>query len=300
MKRGEGARQQPTDRPTISLVTPCLEGGRFLEQAIGSVLDQGYAGLEYMVIDGGSDDSSTDIIRRYEDRLAWWVSEKDEGQADALNKGFARSTGEIMGWLNSDDLHFPWTLSLVGEIFATFPHVSWITGLPSLLDPHGRLAHVEAIRGYLRPLLRRGYYHDEALGCVQQESTFWRRSLWEAEGGGLRIDLKYAMDFDLWTRFARHVPLVTVPTVMAGFRRHGHHKTGGEGMTEYEREVRLLLEETSSAPSRTGSWPRRLFASSLGLSRVILRHGLPLSVYPRIAYAGPNSGWVMSRAARAR
>ena len=113
-----------TGRPRITIVTPSFNQGQFLDQAMRSVLDQGYPDLEYMVVDGGSSDDSAEIIRDHEDRLAWWVSEPDGDQYDALNKGFARTTGEIMGWLNADDLHLSWTLALVAEVFRIAPSVN--------------------------------------------------------------------------------------------------------------------------------------------------------------------------------
>jgi len=125
--------------PTISLVTPSLNQGRFLGDCIRSILDQDYPALDYAVVDGGSADESAHIARGFEDRLAWWVSEPDGGQYEAINKGFARSTGEIMGWLNADDMHLPWTLSIVGEIFARFPDVHWLTTrYPLVFDAAGR------------------------------------------------------------------------------------------------------------------------------------------------------------------
>ena len=109
--------------PRISVVTPSFNQSAFLEETLRSVLDQGYPNLEYIVIDGGSTDASADIIRKHAGRITCWVSEKDQGQYDAINKGFARSTGEIMAWLNSDDKYLPWTFSVVGEIFASRPEV---------------------------------------------------------------------------------------------------------------------------------------------------------------------------------
>src|SRR3954471_21047527 len=128
--------------PVISIVTATWNRAGFLEEAMRSVLDQAYPKLEYVVVDGGSTDGSVEIIRKHADRLAWWCSEKDSGHCEALNKGFAHTTGEVMGWLNSDDKYTPWALAVVGEIFATFPDVQWITTLfPLLWDAQGRAGH---------------------------------------------------------------------------------------------------------------------------------------------------------------
>lgn len=113
--------------PSISIVTPSYNRRRYLGDTIRSVLATGYPALEYAVVDGQSSDGSAELIAGHASRLAWWVSEPDGGQYDAINKGFARTSGEIMGWLNSDDLYLPWTLTVVGEVFAGLPQVEWIT-----------------------------------------------------------------------------------------------------------------------------------------------------------------------------
>lgn len=227
--------------PRISIVTPSYNQGRYLEATIRSVLDQRYPNLEYIIIDGGSDDESVSIIRKYEEQLAYWVSEPDKGQTHAINKGFARATGDILAWLNSDDMYLPWTFRVIAEIFATLADVEWITGRAGIFDATGRLVSVGPPRRYFRPFLRWGLYQNRYLGFVQQESTFWRRTLWERAGGYAQEDLHLAMDFELWSRFARSAPLTSVDTVLAGFRVHGERKTAG-GKAEYYREVGRVLE----------------------------------------------------------
>ncbi len=161
---------------------------------MASVLKQQYANLDYIVIDGGSNDDSCDVIRSHESSLNYWVSEKDSGQYAAINKGFSRSTGEIMGWINSDDVMMPWTLSTVASIFTQFPEIQWITGLPTVIQ-HGVIHRVSSLRPWPQKLLQLGLYTGGDVGIVQQESTFWRRSLWD-KAGGLREDLSLAADFE--------------------------------------------------------------------------------------------------------
>jgi hypothetical protein len=209
--------------PRITIVTPSYNQGQFIQETIRSVLLQGYPDVEYIVIDGGSTDGSLEIIRRYADRLAWWVSEPDDGLGDAVNKGFAMATGEIMAWLNSDDIHFSWTLRVVGEIFAQCPEVGWLTtGCLTRCSIGGTPASVQHIDGFARRLFFSGYYlatHPRWCGFhIHQEATFWRRSLWDQAGG--RVITEPCCDFELWSRFWRHADLYTVPTPLGGFRVH--------------------------------------------------------------------------------
>lgn len=204
-----------SDLPVISVVTPSFNQGQFLEQTLRSVLDQGYPNLEYVVIDGGSTDDSQEIISKYADRLNYWVSEPDSGHADAINKGFAKTTGDIMCWINSDDKFLPWTLQTVAEIFDSNPEIEWIHGIPSSYDEKGRMFET-------KPTLKNKL--DFALGkyqWIQQESVFWRRSLWERAGGTMNTDYRFMVDGELWSRFFSHAELVHVQCVLSGLRHHG-------------------------------------------------------------------------------
>ena len=195
-------------RPRLTIVTPSFNQGEFLEETIKSVLDQEYENLEYIVVDGGSTDRSVSIIKKYSHRLAHWVSEPDEGQYHAINKGFARATGEIMAWLNSDDKYLPWTLSVVADIFSAFPEVEWLTSVhPLQWNSHGQAVAVDFTGALSRHSFLQGnnFPVEGSIGrrWIQQESTFWRRSLWERAGGRLDQSLAMAADFSFSARVSR-------------------------------------------------------------------------------------------------
>jgi glycosyltransferase involved in cell wall biosynthesis len=258
------------DLPSISVVTPSYNHARFLEESIRSVLSQGYPALEYAVIDGGSTDGSVEIIERYAGQLSHWVSEPDGGQHDAVNKGLARATGQIMAVMNADDLYLPWALALVAAIFSELPEVEWLTTLrPLRLDAAGRAVACPAIPGYGRRaflrgenLPRAGRYSGE---FVQQESTFWRRSLWERAGA--RVEPLLAWDFELWARYFDHARLYGVPVPIAGFRAHGDQQSARQA-EEYEASARQVLE-------RRG---HHLYERGEAFARYSLLYGLPRRV----------------------
>ncbi|OFY26923.1 MAG: glycosyl transferase [Bacteroidetes bacterium GWF2_43_11] len=204
--------------PKISIVTPSFNQAAYLEETIVSVLSQNYPNLEYIIIDGGSTDGSVDIIRKYEKYLAYWCCEPDRGHGDALNKGFVRSTGEILAWINSDDKYLPWTFSIIAEIFTKYSEVNWLMGFPSFWDEQGRqvmvFKHHKNIYHYLL-----GDYQ-----WIQQESVFWRRSLWDKVGSRINHDYAYMVDGELWSRFFLHDELWYVDCVLSGYRRHGSNR----------------------------------------------------------------------------
>jgi glycosyltransferase involved in cell wall biosynthesis len=210
-----------------------------LRAALDSLLDQGYPDLEVLVMDGGSTDGSADIVREYAPRLAAAVSETDDGQAQAINRGMTRATGEVLTWLNSDDVMLAGSLQAVGEIFATFPDVCWLTGRPANLKADGSLCYAPLRTGRFRSAIRRGLYHGRALGFIRQEGTFWRRSLWAQAGGRLDESRHYSLDFALWKQFARSAPLVTVDQTLAAFRRHPAQKTASLDAYYAEAGIRL-------------------------------------------------------------
>ncbi|RMG11630.1 MAG: glycosyltransferase [Deltaproteobacteria bacterium] len=234
--------------PRISLVTPSFNQAQYLEETIESVLGQGYPNLEYMILDGGSTDGSVEIIKRHENHLAWWRSAKDDGQYAAVDEGLKRSTGEIMGWLNSDDLHRENALFVVAALFAMRRDVAWITGRPDIRLPDGTVSTVHRIQ----PFCRTFYFENGLQAFIQQEGTFWRRSLWEQAGGYVDGRLRYAGDFELWMRFFRHAHLHRVDFSFAIFRRHGEQKTAQ--MDAYRREAEEVLRREKKLYDEEGGW----------------------------------------------
>jgi len=208
------------DLPRISIVTPSYNQASFLEETILSVLNQGYENLEYIVIDGGSTDGSADIIRKYEARLAHWVSEPDEGQYHALQKGFARAKGELLGWLNSDDAYLPGALSAVGHAYAKHPD-SCIAGPVINFDHRSGEEKLVSQHGITFENMVKFW---EQQYSWHQPGLFFPRSAYEL-AGGLNGSLNYAMDHDLVCRLLRHCRVVYVDEPIAKFRLHTASKT---------------------------------------------------------------------------
>lgn len=198
--------------PRISIVTPNLNKVKYLENTILSVLSQNYPNLEYIIIDGGSTDGSVDIIKKYADKLAYWVSEPDNGMYDAIRKGFEHSTGEIMAWIGSDDMYHAHSFYTVAEIFFKWPEISWIVGAETHYDETGKTVRTARSRyfNHLDFLTHRYKW-------IQQESTFWRRSIYE-KVGGINEAFKLAGDFDLWMRFSRYEKMYITDALIGGFR----------------------------------------------------------------------------------
>ena len=240
--------------PRISIVIPSFNQGEYLEQTICSVLEQGYPDLELVIMDGGSTDGSAEIIEKYEDRLTYWQSQKDKGQYWAINEGLKRTSGEIMAWINSDDKFHPGSFNAVASIFDQLEDIDWVTGTPNIMNENGELAWVCSPP----PVYSRKYYLAKKYdypNYIQQEGTFWRRSLWEKAGGRLKTSLKMAGDLELWMRFFRHSRLYTTDMLLGCFRQHGGQKTAGnlelyrtEALSELGREITRFKKSNHTLP----------------------------------------------------
>jgi glycosyltransferase involved in cell wall biosynthesis len=222
-------RPQKLAWPKITLVTAVYNGEEYLEATIRSVVEQGYPNLEYIVVDDGSTDGTVEIIRKYEGQVSCWFSQTNQGLFAALNAGFARSTGEIMGWLNSSDLLQVNGLFTVGSIFRALRDVEWITGRPTKISATGMTIDVLPV-----PRWSQGRFLAGANKYIQQESTFWRRSLWERAGGRLSTAYRAEGDFELWVRLFRHAQLYSVNALIGGYRLHDH-ALSSSNMERYNR-----------------------------------------------------------------
>ncbi|MBC8023479.1 MAG: glycosyltransferase [Burkholderiales bacterium] len=209
----------PAQPPRMTIVTPSFRQAGFIERTIRSVIEQGYPNLEYIVQDGGSEDGTRAILQRYAPRLASWESRKDNGQAQAINRGFDRSTGEIMAWLNSDDILLPGALAYVAEYFRAHPRVDVIYGHRLCIDETDR-----HIGRWVMPS------HDSRVlswaDFVPQETLFWRRRIWDKVGARVDETFSFAMDWDLLLRFRdAGARFARVPRFLGGFRIHQQQKT---------------------------------------------------------------------------
>lgn len=269
-----------TSHPRVSIVTPSYNQGQFIEQTIQSVLEQDYPNIEYTVVDGGSNDGSVDIIRKYEDQLAYWVSEPDDGQAHAINKGWKRSTGEILAWLNSDDYYEPHAVGHAVELLQSHPDAVAACAAVHVVDEGNHLLRTEVSR----PVNVAKFIRFTGPWTIQQTSVFSRR--WAVERvDWLDASLHLNMDMDLFLRMMRFGRFVYSDEVWADFRHWQQSKTGSDrllaaGRKEYEQIIRKF-------------WPSPVFRFLLWQSRLRTRLGLGQRirrVTDSFGVRGPGSG----------
>ncbi len=226
--------------PKISLITPSFNQGKFIKETIESVLSQNYPNLEYFVIDGGSTDNTLKILKSYGNKIKW-LSEKDKGQTNAINKGLRKATGEIITYLNSDDMYLPNTLNTVAEYFMENDEAQWLTGDYFIIDEKGKKIQ-SYIASYKKILRRRPTFGRLTIAnYIIQPSTFWRRSLLK-DMGLLDESLHYCMDYDYWIRIIQKNKLHVLDNHFSLFRIHGQSK-GGEKFEEQFKEEHQIVKK---------------------------------------------------------
>jgi len=264
--------------PKISIVTPSYNQGKYIEETIRSVIMQGYPNLEYIVVDGGSTDNSVEIIKKYENDITWWVSEKDNGQTHAINKGFEKATAEILAYLNSDDVYMPYTLRLVAQLFSSFG-IQWLTGHRSHLVDGTVIAPLPGATVRFNSFLySKGFHVPWVMGWNQQPSTFWTSKLFNMAGKKFREEMQCSFDVDMWIRFSAHEELVYIRSILAMMRQHADQKS---------RTLRLDYKEIEGNSARYKFYP-------LGY-RKVLKSCMRIPVVRaivRILLNNPKATWI--------
>jgi len=272
----------------ISIITPCFNAEKYIEQTIKSVLNQEYPNLEYIIIDGGSSDKTKQIVNKYKNKIDIIISEKDKGQYDAINKGLKLATGDVMAWLNADDVYFPWTLKTVNNIFQKFNEVNWIGGIPAFLNSEGCLTTVYN-RAAVKPskFIKNGYFRCNYLGPLQQESMFWRREVVSSCG---MLDLNYplAADFELWMRFAEKHDLYSLSLPLAAFRKHEGCRSANNRETYYNDERQACINKGKTTPLLGKI--ARINKKTNRLIRLFIKAKAPI-----IYYSVRSNSWLIKR-----
>lgn len=226
-----------SDLPKISIVTPSFNQANFLERTIRSVLDQGYPNLEYIVIDGGSTDGSVEVIRKYEHQLTYWVSEPDDGQTAAINKGLRRATGEWVAWQNSDDVYYPGTFEDLAQSAAKHPEAHLIIGNMMIIDAYDReLRDVRYVTPSHGALLAEGM-------VVVNQAAFWRRHV-HRELGWLDESFDCSFDYEWFLRLTKRYRSAHVNRLWGAFRLHDAAKTSNSMHRFMEENKRILHGRT--------------------------------------------------------
>lgn len=230
----------------ISIITPSYNQGQFIKKTIDSVLSQKYQNLEYIVMDGGSTDSTLSILRSYGEKIKWF-SKKDNGQSDALNKGLRIASGEIVGFINSDDYLLPGSLQKINSVFIENPDIKWLTGRCATVDEKNQevrswitlYKNILTLFSSLQLLLVANY--------ISQPATFWRRSLTKEKNiGFFDTNLHYSMDYDYWLKISARYSLYRIADLLACYRVHQHSKAVTSPKKQFETEYAIASKYTTS------------------------------------------------------
>ncbi|MCC6259783.1 MAG: glycosyltransferase [Anaerolineales bacterium] len=277
----------------VSIITPSYNQAKYLEQTIQSVLNQNYAALEYILIDGGSDDGSLEIIKKYQDKFAYWISEKDGGQAEAINKGFARATGEVVAWLNSDDYYLPDAVSSAAKVFAENPEVVFVYGNMLAVDAQGKTFNALTYKQLtLADLL--------CFQIIGQPAVFMRRSALQ-KTNGLDVSFHFLLDHLLWIQLAQRGKILHVNQTWSAARYHAEAKNRAKA-AEFGAEAFRILQAAQADAALApvlAKVKRRAQASAQRVNaRYLLDGGLPaqalsawlsaLRIHPPTALARMN------------
>jgi len=269
--------EQSRDLPLVSIVTPSFNQGRFIDQTIQSVLGQDYPNLEYIVVDGGSTDETLDVLRRYEGRLRW-VSERDGGQSEAINKGFRMARGDIVSWLNSDDTYLAGAVGKAVAYLCSHPEVAMVYGEGYLMDEAGRVTRrFPATEPF--SLWRLVYFSDYIL----QQTVFWRRSVFDAVGM-LDESLHYGMDWDFWIRVAKRFEIAYMPEFLGNLREYATAKTFAGGLARFHELTAMIRRHgTRRFPPAYFNYGWDAYQTAL---REKIRRDLPWLDWPLFRRAG--------------
>jgi glycosyltransferase involved in cell wall biosynthesis len=226
--------------PKLSIITPSFNQVNFIERTIKSVLDQNYPNLEYIIIDGGSTDGSVDVIKKYERYISYWVSEPDDGQSNAINKGIAKATGDWVGWQNSDDIYYPGSFQSFAQNVHRYPDACVIIGNINIIDQYDNLVRdIRYVKPTHRSILAEGM-------VLTNQAAFWRCDI-HKKIGKLNESLNYAFDFEWFLRVSKNHNVIHIDKTWGGYRVH--EKTKTHNMPElFFDEYKLILSSYSETP----------------------------------------------------
>ena len=273
----------------VSIVTTTLNALPYVAETVRSVLQTPHRDLEYLIVDAGSSDGTLEFLQSLNDARVRVEVLAGARQYEAIDWALRRSTGDVMAWLNADDLYFPWTISCIAQIFTQFPRVDWITGLPAFLNHEGHCTVLAKPSSYPRHYIRNGWFSEFAYGNLVQESMFWRRDLY-LRAGGLNLKYELAGDFELWTRFAPHAALEAIDVPLSAWRKHTKNRSI-VGAAAYKAEV---AEASSHLPriNRLKGWLCLRTATKHALRQMEWHRS------PWIYYSLTQARWMRSTALR--